>query len=230
MSQVGKYLNLKPHMSSWRVYNQNGPYTTAYAIGSLAPAQFGGLSYRIRGEKGNNVYLIQTESFGLCAIWAPRDNDSTITSLPTYSQGDISGTPKDITKAIKDLVVKYTARYYAGWSTISQSIENIYNFYNLVRNNGLADLKNQGWTDTSYVFDGAIYRNDASGNILYGQLGKIFGFSDEILLRAAGYAQVIAGTSKPEWGTYTGSSPYGDDPYDQYCIQIGIAYYRNNYR
>ena len=90
MSQVGKYLNLKPHMSSWRVYNQNGPYTTAYSIGSLAPAQFGGLSYRIRGEKGNDVYLIQTESFSLCAIWAPRDNDSTITSSPAYPNGDLS--------------------------------------------------------------------------------------------------------------------------------------------
>lgn len=93
MSQVGKYLNLKPHMSSWRVYNQNGPYTTAYSIGSLAPAQFGGLSYRIRGEKGNDVYLIQTESFGLCAIWAPVDNDSTITTSPTYSNGDTSAVP-----------------------------------------------------------------------------------------------------------------------------------------
>ncbi len=93
MSQVGKFLNLKPHMSSWRVYNQNGPYTTAYSIGSLAPAQFGGLSYRIRGEKGNDVYLIQTESFSLCAIWAPRDNDSTITSSPAFPNGDTSNAP-----------------------------------------------------------------------------------------------------------------------------------------
>lgn len=101
MSQVGKYLNLKPHMSSWRVYNQNGPYTTAYSIGSLAPAQFGGLSYRIRGEKGNDVYLIQTESFSLCAIWAPRDNDSTITTSPTYANGDTStGTTRPSTSQI----------------------------------------------------------------------------------------------------------------------------------
>ena len=90
MSYVGMYLNLKPHMSSWRVYNVNGPYTTAYAIGSLAPATYGGLSYRIREEKGNNVYVILIESFGLCAIWAPRDNDSTITSTPAYSNGDLS--------------------------------------------------------------------------------------------------------------------------------------------
>ncbi len=90
MSQVGKYLNLKPHMQSWAVYNENGPYTTAYKIGSLAPAQFGGLSYKILAEKGNDVYVIQTESFGRCAIWAPRDNDSSITSSPAYSNGGSS--------------------------------------------------------------------------------------------------------------------------------------------
>ena len=91
MSQVGKYLNLKPHMQSWSVYNENGPYTTANAIGSLAPAQFGGLSYEILAEKGGDVYVIQTESFGRCAIWAPRDNDSSITSTPAYTNGGSSG-------------------------------------------------------------------------------------------------------------------------------------------
>ena len=91
MSQVGKYLNLKPHMQSWAVYNENGPYTSANAIGSLAPAQFGGLSYEILAEKGGDVYVIQTESFGRCAIWAPRDNDSSITSTPAYTNGGSSG-------------------------------------------------------------------------------------------------------------------------------------------
>ncbi len=33
------------------------------AIGSLAPAQFGGLSYEILAEKGGDIYIIQTESF-----------------------------------------------------------------------------------------------------------------------------------------------------------------------
>jgi len=88
---TGNFLNLKPHMQSWAVYNVNGPYTKAYAIGSLAPAQFGGLSYSILESKGNDVYIIQTESFGRCAIWAPRDNDSSITSSPAYSNGNTSG-------------------------------------------------------------------------------------------------------------------------------------------
>ena len=78
------YLNLKPHMSSWRVYPVDGPYTTNYAIGALAPAQYGGLSYKILEKKAADVYKIKTESFGVVAIWAPRDNDSSITSNPIY--------------------------------------------------------------------------------------------------------------------------------------------------
>lgn len=91
MSQTGKFLNLKPHMQSWAVYNENGPYTTAYKIGALAPSQFGGLSYSILEEKGGDIYIIQTETYGRCAIWAPVDNDSTFTSTPVYSDGDTSG-------------------------------------------------------------------------------------------------------------------------------------------
>ncbi|MBU3106206.1 N-acetylmuramoyl-L-alanine amidase, partial [Clostridium gasigenes] len=87
----GKYLNLHAHMPSWGVYNVNGPYTSANKIGSLAPAQFSGLSYSILEEKSGDVYIIQTDSFGRCAIWAPRDNDSSITTSPSYSNGNTSG-------------------------------------------------------------------------------------------------------------------------------------------
>ncbi|MBU3106166.1 hypothetical protein KPL41_19060, partial [Clostridium gasigenes] len=91
ISGNGKYLNLHAHMQNWGVYNVNGPYTSANKIGSLAPAQFSGLSYSILEEKGGDVYIIQTDSFGRCAIWAPRDNDSSITTSPSYSNGNTSG-------------------------------------------------------------------------------------------------------------------------------------------
>ena len=91
MSQVGKYLNLHSHMQKWGVYNENGPYTTDYVIGYISPAQFGGLTYKILAEKGGDVYVINTESFGRCAIWAPRDADSSITTSPVYPNGDTSG-------------------------------------------------------------------------------------------------------------------------------------------
>lgn len=88
MSQVLNYLNLYPHMQKWGIYNENGPYTTQYIIGYILPSKFGGLSYEILAEKGNDVYIIQTETFGRCAIWAPRDNDSYISSIPRYSNGN----------------------------------------------------------------------------------------------------------------------------------------------
>lgn len=54
----------------------------------------------------------------------------------------------------------------------------------------------------------------------------MFGYSDELLLRAAGFAQVQAGTSEPDWGTPDGNPPYGDDPEDQENIKLGINYYK----
>lgn len=84
-----KYLNLKPHMQKWAIYNQGGPYTTPYKIGEVKPAMFGGLSYEILGNPATDVYVIKTTDFaknngGKVAIWAPRDNDSTITNNPIY--------------------------------------------------------------------------------------------------------------------------------------------------
>lgn len=83
------YLNLKPHMQKWAIYNQGGPYTTPYKIGDLKPSMFGGLSYEILGNPVTDVYIIKTTDFakdngGRVAIWAPRDNDSSITENPIY--------------------------------------------------------------------------------------------------------------------------------------------------
>ena len=79
------YLNLHPHMQSWKVYAVDGPYTVNYAIASLAPAQYGGLSYKIYEKKATDVYKIKTEMYGYVAIYAPRDADSTITTTnPMY--------------------------------------------------------------------------------------------------------------------------------------------------
>lgn len=78
------YLNLNPHMSSWRVYPVDGPYTTNYAVGALAPTQYGGLSYKILEKKAIDVYKIKTEAFGVVSIYAPKDADSSITENPMY--------------------------------------------------------------------------------------------------------------------------------------------------
>ena len=78
------YINLKPHMQSWRVYAVDGPYIIKNAVGTLAPAKFNGLSYKILEKKATDVYKIKTESFGVVAIYVPKDNDSSITNVPIY--------------------------------------------------------------------------------------------------------------------------------------------------
>lgn len=79
------YLNLKPHMQRWRVYAVDGPYTSANAVAELAPSKFGGLSYEILEKKATDVYKIKTSRFGIVAIYAPKDGDSSFTSSPEYN-------------------------------------------------------------------------------------------------------------------------------------------------
>jgi hypothetical protein len=98
-------------------------------------------------------------------------------------------------------------------------------FYNQVRNKGPWDYKQ---------LDSTLYRD--FGNFNYGATGAAFGFSEETLLRFAGWAQVEAGTSQPDWGVAPnkfqayfgvgGVAPFGDDPRDQAMIKQGIEYYR----
>jgi hypothetical protein len=101
-------------------------------------------------------------------------------------------------------------------------------FYGQVRNNGPWDYKQE---DRKYA---------DFGNFNYGATGKAAGFSEETLLRSAGWAQVQAGTSRPEWGKpmtlmeallgIGGEAPFGDDPRDQYWISQGFKYYDSRKR
>ena len=79
-----KYLNLNPNVSSWRVYPTNLAPVIKNACGSLAPKTYGGLSYEVLGNPQSDVYTIQTQSFGRVNIYAPEDNDSSITENPIY--------------------------------------------------------------------------------------------------------------------------------------------------
>ncbi|WP_236127763.1 polymorphic toxin type 44 domain-containing protein [Cedecea colo] len=79
------------------------------------------------------------------------------------------------------------------------------------RNHGPWDYKNQR---------GRKYA--AFGNFNYG--GAAAGIPDRILLRGAGAAQILVGTSRPEFADYPGPNSYGDDPEDQIWIRAGIDY------
>ena len=91
-------------------------------------------------------------------------------------------------------------------------------------------------------------RNTNKGRctILKTNEGKNFiSFTEEVLLRDAGQAQIAAGTSRKEWQVYENkipysdrqgvhtrsrvlAPPYSDDPYDQEMIKRGFKYYGAN--
>jgi hypothetical protein len=85
-------------------------------------------------------------------------------------------------------------------------------FYYQVRGRGPWDYKQRG-----RQFEGF-------GNFHYGAVGHAAGIPDQILLRGAGAAQILAGTSRPEFADYPGPNSYGDDPQDQTWIRAGIDY------
>ncbi len=85
-------------------------------------------------------------------------------------------------------------------------------FYQQVRNKGTWDYKQE---DSAYK---------SLGNFNYGATGTAMGFSEQVLLRFAGGAQIKAGTSQDDWGNPLGNSPYGDDPVDQQAIIEGINF------
>lgn len=80
-----QYLNLKPHVPTWRIYPLDKAPVIGNEIGKLAPQTYGGLSYEILEKKPNDIYIIPTSMFGKVQIYAPRDNDSSITSYKVYN-------------------------------------------------------------------------------------------------------------------------------------------------
>ena len=83
-SSSRRYLNLNKSVATWRVYSLNRAPVIGNEVGFLAPSRYGGLSYEILGNPQSDVYTINTETFGRVNIYAPRDNDSSITNNPIY--------------------------------------------------------------------------------------------------------------------------------------------------
>jgi hypothetical protein len=94
-------------------------------------------------------------------------------------------------------------------------------FKKQVQNAGPWDFKNnalKGDKTNGVLFSGTQYRYDMPGNFHYGYTGTMAGFSASTLEQAAGYAQLKAGTSKPDyWCTSF------DDPEDNAYVRLGIA-------
>lgn len=66
---TGKDLFLPPTTGPWHLYNNDGPYDPAKAKATLVPSQYGGIHYQIQADKGNGVYIVNTQMYGQGALW-----------------------------------------------------------------------------------------------------------------------------------------------------------------
>jgi len=101
-----KTLTLPAGATSWRVYNQNGPYTTGNEVGYLNPSKFGGLTYEIYGNPVADTYLIKTQDFGTVAIYAGSGTGATINGTKKVAQAVASPT---VTNGLLYGITKSTA-------------------------------------------------------------------------------------------------------------------------
>ena len=64
----------------------------------------------------------------------------------------------------------------------------------------------------------------------YGATGRAAGISKELLLRWAGWSQMASGLHRHEWGSWSGSPPYGDDPSGSMAILRGTQYFETRFK
>ncbi|MDD4509959.1 MAG: polymorphic toxin type 44 domain-containing protein [Oscillospiraceae bacterium] len=94
-----------------------------------------------------------------------------------------------------------------------------------VKDESPTDIKRSPeWDSKWYIYEGDIVKKDATGNILFGYVGKVFGYDDEFLCLGAGLYQIWTGPWRLDYAT-----SYGDDPYDTKMIRKGIAYYNKTH-
>lgn len=70
----------------------------------------------------------------------------------------------------------------------------------------------------------------ALSSLNFGATGRAAGLPAEVLLRWAGWSQMASGLYKPEFGSWSGDAPYGDDPTGSTAILDGIRLYDTRYK
>jgi hypothetical protein len=173
-------------------------------LGGVMAAVVGGTASRIAGGKFANGAMSAGFGYLFNAMGDIRAHmRSSVRSLAVCGRGTCPIPPAAPSGVSVDANIAEAKLHIgeAGW------------FYDRVRNGSTWDYKQQG---SNY---------EDLGNFNFGATGRAVGFSENILLRGAGWAQGRAGTSDPSWGSWYKSAPYGDDPADQVQIQRGIDYY-----
>lgn len=81
-------------------------------------------------------------------------------------------------------------------STGNDAVSKIIKFIVSVKSGSVTDIKlSPEWPSRWYIYEGDIIRYDAPGNILFGYVGKLFGYDDKFLSAGAGAYQFYEGHS-----------------------------------
>lgn len=72
-----------PNGKNWTIYPENGPYTAGDVVSLEGPKEDGGLSFRILGDKGNNIVVVDLPNFGVVGLYYDADKGAVITK--TYA-------------------------------------------------------------------------------------------------------------------------------------------------
>jgi murein DD-endopeptidase MepM/ murein hydrolase activator NlpD len=75
---TSQYIYLSRLVPSWRVYPLNKDCKVGNEIGKLAPMRFGGLRFEILDTLPNDVYVINSATFGKVKLWAGKGSLHTI--------------------------------------------------------------------------------------------------------------------------------------------------------
>ena len=95
--------------------------------------------------------------------------------------GDVTDRLNEYMKNTSSNYADMHDRYWAG---------NLVDFYELVRNKGEMDLKNQPeWQSSAYIFDGEIVSQDTLGNINYGYF-RIFNFHNAFHINGSHFSKL----------------------------------------
>ena len=155
-------LFLPPSVWIWHVYKPSGPYTLPYAIHTLNPKMFNGLTYKIVGNPAPHVFLINTQMYGEVAIYAGPD---TVAQFPAGGHGDGEPTP-DITTPAVDTPTPRTNISYAKFDeplhTFTNKPTTVWNFGSGLIANGLEYNSPFVAVGKATTSDGQVYFMDAT--------------------------------------------------------------------
>ena len=139
----------------------------------------------------------------------------------------------DVTQKLNDYMRQAEEDYE--YMHLRKWIDNLTDFYMLVKSKGKMDLKSQPeWQHSAFIYDGELVDKDALGNINYGYFGKHCNIPEIIMVSAAGAAQIMDNIDDDSLYDYINDHKrdivaFFDEPRDAYRILQGEEIYNRTH-